>query len=238
VAETAEGVRLLWSTPPAWAEGVLAEPDALLSDHAHCELGAASTAQTLIARHPDLSPLVDALAALASEELRHFRRVHRLIRRRGSALAPVRRNAYAEGLVRAVNVERAAHPVRERLLDRLLVSALIERRSLERFELLAASPAAPPELARLYADLGPSEAGHATLFVDLATELFPGEDVGARLARWAVVEAELVRALPFAPAVHSGPPCAGAVEVAGAGPGVQSRDSTADRGGEGAGPDA
>jgi tRNA isopentenyl-2-thiomethyl-A-37 hydroxylase MiaE len=84
---------------------------------------------------------------------------------------------------------------------------LIERRSLERFELLAAAAAEEGSpLAALYAELAPSEAGHAALFVELAREQAGAEDLGPRLARWIEREAELVRALPFAIRVHSGPP--------------------------------
>jgi len=128
--------------------------------------------------------------------------VHRLLVELGGALEPPRRNAYAEGLL--ARVERGS------LLDRLLVFALIERRSLERFELLAAvarergGPLAP--LAELYAELAPSEAGHAALFVELARATAGAEDVAPRLARWCAREAELAAAQPFAPRIHSGPP--------------------------------
>jgi len=197
---------LRWHTPPGWAAAALVQPLALLVDHAHCELGAASTAQTLIARHPDEPELVDALAALAAEELRHFRRVHRLLRELGGELQPVRENPYARGLVRAID---RADP--GALVDRLLVSALIERRSLERFELLAeACTGEHARLGELFRELGPSEAGHARLFVDLAADLAPRHapdvDVPARLAHWADHEARVVRGLPFAPRIHSGPP--------------------------------
>jgi len=191
---------LAWETPEAWARCALQEPLELLIDHAHCELGAASTAQTLIARHPDIDPLVDRFSALAAEELRHFRRVHRLLRERGGVLRAPGANPYAGGLVRAI--ERSAP---DALVDRLIVSGLIERRSLERFELLAAA-AEDRELAAMFLELGPSEMGHALMFIDLARVLFPAVDVDARLAEWSAREAELISSLPFGPRVHSGPP--------------------------------
>ena len=193
---------LRWLTPPEWARAALRDPFALLVDHAHCELGAASTAQTLIARHPSEGRLVDALAALAAEELRHFRRVHRLLEALGGELQPIQANPYAVSLVRSID---RASP--EALLDRMLVSALIERRSLERFELLGvAAEDGQPEIAELFRELGPSEAGHARLFVDLATELFPNAEIEPRLEHWAELEARVIQALPFAPRIHSGPP--------------------------------
>jgi tRNA-(ms[2]io[6]A)-hydroxylase len=193
-------LELAWRTPRAWAEVALARPHELLSDHAYCELGAAAAAQGLLARRPEDSRLVERLAAHASEELRHFRRVHQLLVALGGALGPVRTNPYAEGLLAAVERGPA------NLLERLLVFALIERRSLERFELLAAvaEPAGP--LAALYHELAPSEAGHATLFVELARERFAPAEVERRLARWIEREAELVRTLPPGARIHSGPP--------------------------------
>ncbi len=203
---------LSWRTPRAWAEAALEEPLALLSDHAHCELGAAATAQSLLARHAGERELVERLSAHALEELRHFRSVHRLLLELGGSLRPVRRNEYVEGLL--ARRERGARLLgrRERgalggLLDRLLISALIERRSLERFELLLeVARERASALAPLYAELVPSESGHARLFLDLARSLFADDQVEARLRGWLASESEILRALPFAPAVHSGPP--------------------------------
>jgi len=202
-----DGPDLRWTTPRAWAERALERPLELLCDHAHCELGAAASAQGLIARYPDEARLVDPLASLAAEELRHFRRVHVWIVRGGGALTPIRKNEYAESLVRAIDRGRP-----DALLDRLLVAGLIERRSLERFELLAEVARARPEdeeraeLGAFFAALAPSEAGHARLFVDLAKDLFPSAEVAARLEAWERREAELVQGLPFAHRIHSGPP--------------------------------
>lgn len=195
-------VALAWTTPRAWACRALAEPLALLADHAWCELGAASSAQGLVARTPDLVPLPEHLIPLAAEELRHFRRVERLLRARGGRLGAARRNPYADGLLAGVERRRGAAPL-ERVLDRLLASALIETRSLERFALLA-EEAADPELAALWAELGTAEAAHASLFLELACELFPAARVEARLSRWVALEARVLRALPPGPAVHSG----------------------------------
>lgn len=192
---------LAWSTPRAWAAAALAEPLELLSDHAYCELGAAASAQGLLARRPGDSRLVERLGAHAAEELRHFRQVHRLLVELGGALGHARKNPYAEGLL--AHVERGAAG----FLDRLLVFALIERRSLERFELLAAvgGERAHP-LAPLYAELAPSEAGHAALFLELARERAPAAEVEARLAAWLAREARLIAGLPAGPRIHAGPP--------------------------------
>lgn len=185
-----------------WALAVLEEPLALLSDHAHCELGAAATAQSLITRRPDSRRLVDSMAQLASEEMRHFRRVHALLLELGGQLGPTRANPYAAGL--AQRVDRRAP---EALLERLIVAAFIERRSHERFELLArVAERSHPPLARLFGELGPAERAHARLFTDLGEALFPGADHGALLRLWAQREAACLEALPFEARLHSGPP--------------------------------
>ncbi len=194
-------LELAWKTPREWAADALEEPLALLADHAWCELGAASAAQGLVARHPDVEPLCAALIPLAAEELRHFRRVERLLRARGGKLETARRNPYAEGLL--AKVERT-----QALLDRLLVCALIEARSLERFTLLA-EETEDLELAAFFAELGPAEAAHASLFLELAHELFPAdagapERVAARLGRWVAREARLIQGLPRGARIHSG----------------------------------
>ena len=192
-----EAPELTYATPPEWARRAAREPDALLSDHAHCELGAAASAQGLVARNPSNRLLVERMIPLAIEELRHFRQVCAVLRRRGAELAPSYGNPYVEGLQRASARDRV-----DGLLDRLLVAALIEARSHERFELLAEH--APPEVAQLYRDLEESEAAHARLFVDLARRIAPEGEVSERLAHLERLEGELVRGLSFAPRVHSG----------------------------------
>lgn len=196
-------IALAYETPVEWARDVSARPLELLVDHAHCELAAATTAESLIAKNPDRALLVDRLAALAIEELSHFRRVVRELRGRGGELRAVGPNPYAAGLRRA-----AAESRRSSLLDKLLVAALIETRSCERFELLAEA-ASDEALRSLYAELRDSERGHGELFESLARRMFDGTEVDDRIAVLRVREAQLVRELPFAPRMHSGPPGSG-----------------------------
>lgn len=184
-------------TPVEWVARVAREPLALLADHAHCELKAAASAQALVARNPDQVELVDALGAVVVEELEHFRAVAALLRARGGRVGPASRSPYAEGLH-----ARAALGRREPLLDRLVVSFLIEARSLERFRLLARH-LEDGELAALYRSLVRSEAGHRALFLRLARALFPAT-VERRLAELCAAEAELLAGLSFAPRMHSG----------------------------------
>jgi len=199
-------IELGWRTPPAWARAALSEPLELLSDHAHCELRAATTAQALILRRTTDPEFVARLGAHAAEELAHFRRVLRVLHARGGDLLPAHANPYMEKLHR-----RSAGTRANALLDRLLIAALIERRSHERFELLAAAAAdaGDAELAALYTELEPSERGHALLFVELAHRVASPEApevVGTRLADLIADEAAAARDAPFAPRIHGGPP--------------------------------
>lgn len=195
-------IELASTTTRDWAERVLEQPVALLVDHAHCELGAAASAQGLIHRHPADQVLGDRMAALACEELAHYRQVVRTIDELGGAMSGRSANPYAEGLGRWARETRGDGPT---LLDHLLVAAVIEARSYERFCLLA-DTARDPRLAGLFAELGPSERGHMTLFPELARRRFDPAQVEGRMADIARYEARLVSQLEFGPRVHSGEP--------------------------------
>ena len=190
---------LAWATPPEWVAAVATDTLSLLSDHAHCELKAASSAQALIAKNTQRPELIAELLSIAQEELEHFGRVVRLIESRGGKLAPVSGNRYAGELLRRGALGKSPH-----LLDRLLVAALIEARSLERFRLLA-DHLPDPELRALYTDLLNSEASHRAFFLDAAQSYHP-KQFDSELERFAELEAEVISALPFAHLIHSGPP--------------------------------
>jgi len=190
------------ATDPQWAAQALLRVDAVLVDHAHCEMKAASNALALAARHPEDLNLVRALTDLAREEIDHFQRVLSLLAARAVALGPPPVDAYAADLRRAANERPGGGPA-ARLVDRLLVAALIEARSCERFKLLSAAAAAQPagedrELGAFWAELLAAEAGHYRTFVDLAERAAGGDPVdararvGARLEALAEVEGAIV----------------------------------------------
>jgi tRNA-(ms[2]io[6]A)-hydroxylase len=191
-------------TDAAWVDAALRDEVAVLVDHAHCEMKAASNALSLAARHPRDAELVRALTDLAREEIDHFQRVLGLVVARGAMLGPPPVDAYAAELRRAVAAlprEGAEVPA---LVDRLLVGALIEARSCERFKLLADATAPRPEqdeLHALWAELLAAEARHYRTFVDLATRAAGGDRAAvlARLERVASVEGELVASLAATP---------------------------------------
>jgi tRNA-(ms[2]io[6]A)-hydroxylase len=193
---------LLCRTPPSWAADVLREPLGLLNDHAYLEKKAASNALELLNRWPGPdcpSDWVGTLAAIAHDEAAHLAMVARLLARRGGELERTHRNPYASalrGLVRKGSGN-------EELVDRLLVSALIEARSCERFDLLARA-SVDRELARFYHRLGSSEFGHYTVFLHLARYAVPEPEVHRRWARLLETESSLIAAQAPGPRMHSG----------------------------------
>ncbi|MFO0582617.1 MAG: tRNA isopentenyl-2-thiomethyl-A-37 hydroxylase MiaE [Anaeromyxobacter sp.] len=186
-------------TPDGWLDVALGAMDLTLSDHAHLEKKAAASALKLVADHPDRPGLVRPLAKLAQEELQHFLAVLTELGRLGHPLRPDEGDPYAQELRRLVRSGGV-----ERLVDRLLVGALIEARSCERLFLLAeglARPGGDPRLAELYDRLARSEGGHETLFLDLAREV-GGAAADARADAMAEAEARIVAELPVLARIH------------------------------------
>jgi tRNA-(ms[2]io[6]A)-hydroxylase len=169
-------------TDPAWASAVMNDLDSVLRDHAHCEMKAASNALSLAARHPEAPDVVLALTDLAREEIAHFQEVFGWLLRRGVALGPPPKDPYAVSLRRAA-AGLGPSPLPP-LVDRLLVAALIEARSCERFKVIESALASGTltELRDFYVRLLAAEARHYRTFVDLA-ESVAGEHAGRVLPR-------------------------------------------------------
>jgi tRNA-(ms[2]io[6]A)-hydroxylase len=190
---------LLSATPESWARLAADNLDRFLADHAICEQQAALSALNLVAHYPDDEELVDGMTALAAEELVHLRRVIRLMRRRGLTPARRRGNPYVQGL------RSRLRGVQEPLLktDRLLVGALIEARSCERFTcLLRVLAEHDEEVAALLSDLGPAERRHWESFHALAARGVPADRFEARWRSWLEWEGELNGRGGIAPTVH------------------------------------
>jgi tRNA 2-(methylsulfanyl)-N6-isopentenyladenosine37 hydroxylase len=190
---------LLAPTDASWSSTALADLDGVLRDHAHCEMKAAVHAMSLAARHPDDLGLVRKLVALAQEELRHFDQVVALLAERGLELGSPPVDEYAAGLRSRVARLPRLSVVRGDLVDRLLVAALIEARSCERFKLLAAALGEGHTLHGFYVELFAAEARHHRELVDLAIAASNEAVVTPRLALIASVEAEIVAASASSP---------------------------------------
>jgi tRNA-(ms[2]io[6]A)-hydroxylase len=187
------------ATPVSWARAAAADLPTLLVDHANCEKKAASTAMALIFAYPEDRSLAVALSRLAREELKHFEQVERLMRKLGVPYLRMKPGRYASELRKLV---RNHEPRRK--LDLMIVHALIEARSCERFRLL--SKHLPEEVCELYAQLEKSEARHFEMYLDFAAREFDADEVAQRLEIIAAREAELATAPDGELRFHSGPP--------------------------------
>ena len=200
---------LLSRTSERWAEAALADPVALLNDHAHLEKKAAVNALDLLQRWPETpragarphDDWVMSLATVVKDESAHLHTVARLLKTRGGDLTRGHKNPYAAGLHRQVRAGRGS----EEVMDILLVSALIEARSCERFGVLAAV-ARDRELASLYRSLLASEKGHFKIFLDLAEFVGEPDVVSQRWRLFLEAEAGVLSAQPPGPRMHSGEP--------------------------------
>jgi tRNA-(ms[2]io[6]A)-hydroxylase len=186
-------------TPAAWCEWALENPGLLLIDHANCEKKAASTALNLLYRYVEYPRLLQKLSRLAREELRHFEQVIALMKRRGIAYTQLSAARYAGELRQGV---RSAEP--GRLIDTLIVGALIEARSCERFAALA--PLLDEELGNFYRSLLKSESRHFRDYLDLAESLSGPEAVESRLPTFLASERDLVLSPDREFRFHSGVP--------------------------------
>jgi tRNA 2-(methylsulfanyl)-N6-isopentenyladenosine37 hydroxylase len=188
---------LVVATPAPWAALAAANLPAFLSDHAVCEQQAALAALSLIGQYPDDPELVERMSALAAEEISHLRRVLSLLHRRGWKPAGRRQNPWAKAL--RAHVATGAEPIQK--VDRLLLGALIEARSCERFTLLHEATE-DAEVRALLHDLGPAEKRHWQLFHGLAARELPNPELAARWQGWLAFEGELTRAAGVRPTVH------------------------------------
>lgn len=194
-----ESALLKRPSDPSWAALAVDRLDETLCDHAHCEKKASVSAIALINDYPDDSRLVRAMSKLAEEEMRHFREVYDILLQRGVQLGRDPGDPYARALFKLLR----PHP-QERKLDRLLVAALIEERSCERFRLLEQELASRGEaaLSAQFRRLAISEAGHATLFIRLGNEVSGEEACRIRLEELAELEAEILNQLPILARIH------------------------------------
>lgn len=188
------------ATPQAWVEAALSQLDILLIDHAQCEKKAASTAMSLLYRHVDRPELLKKMSQLAREELLHFEQVVNLLEDRSIPYESLTAARYAEQLRQPV---RKQDP--ERLIDILIVGAIIEARSCERF--VALIPHLDESLARYYRSLVKSEARHFEDYLSLA-RLYSDESIEPRLECFLTLEQQLIESPDPQFRFHSGVPVA------------------------------
>ncbi len=179
-------------TDPRWVDIAEMNIGEILIDHAWCEQKAASSCISLLIKYTHKPKIVDVLTPIVAEEWEHFQRVLRELRQRNISLGRQRRDEYVNEL--RVRLRRPTGDQDEQMMDNLLLNALIEARSCERFKLLA-THIADPGLRRFYHELMISEAGHYRAFIDLAETYLPAERVRARWKEYLAVEADIIATL-------------------------------------------
>lgn len=175
-------------TDPRWVNIAEKNIEDILVDHAYCEQKAASSCISLIVQYPEKEELVEMLTPVVAEEWGHFERVVEELRKRGYKLGKQRKDVYVEALN---SLLRKGGSREEQLVEKLLMNALIEARSAERFRLLWKN-IADQELAVFYYELMVSEAGHYKNFLQLAKTYMTDEYVETRWRKLLADEAEIM----------------------------------------------
>ena len=178
-------------TDPRWVELVGSNIENILTDHAYCEQKAASTCISIIIKHPEYPEIVEKISPVVTEEWGHFRMVLKELNKRGLKLGLARKDEYVNELMKLI---RKGVSRQENLLDKLLISAMIEARSCERFRLLSLH-ISDESLRPFYYDLMVAEAGHYRLFLDLAETIANEKIVQKRWKEIITEEAKIVSGL-------------------------------------------
>ena len=186
-------------TDPRWVNMAEMSLEDILTDHAFCEQKATTSCISLIQKYADKTLLVQKVAPIVSEEWSHFRLVLKELEKRGLKLGHQRKDEYVNALLKFI---RKGVTKDELMLDRLLVCAMIEARSCERFRLLSLY-INEESLRSFYHKFMVSEAGHYRLFLDLAEHYIGKEETAKRWKECLAFEAEVVKNLkPRADRMH------------------------------------
>lgn len=176
-------------TDPRWVDLAGISLEEILTDHAYCEQKAATTCISLIQRYSNREKLVTELAPIVTEEWGHFRLVLNELHRRNLKLGKQRKDEYVNKLI---EFQRKGGDLEDRFLDQLLTMALIEARSCERFKRLSEG-LNDEYLRNFYRRFMESEAGHYTLFIDLAETYIDKEKVRERWQQWLDYESKVIK---------------------------------------------
>jgi tRNA 2-(methylsulfanyl)-N6-isopentenyladenosine37 hydroxylase len=178
-------------TDPRWVNLAEKSLEEILTDHAYCEQKAATSCISLIQRYSEKEKLVAALSPIVTEEWGHFRLVLAELQKRNLKLGRQRKDDYVNELL---TFEKKGGSEEDRLLDKLLICALIEARSCERFKRLSEG-LNDEYLRNFYRRFMESEAGHYTLFIELAETYIENKKVRSRWKQWLDYEAKIIKQL-------------------------------------------
>lgn len=192
-------LRLKMSTDPFWVKNIVSQNiREILIDHAWCEQKAASSAISIMIQFPEETEIVQQMSELVQEEMDHFRRVHKLIIDRGWILEKEKKDFYVNELIQFTRVGTDRKTL---LVEKLLIGALIEARSCERFRVLSEN-VEDEELAVFYRELMESEAAHYTMFITLARNVKSREYVDQRWLEWLEHESKVIQNYGKSQSIH------------------------------------
>jgi len=177
------------TTDPRWVDLAEKTIEEILTDHAFCEQKAATNCISIIQKYSEKEKLVEELAPIVTEEWGHFRQVLAELHKRGLKLGKQRKDIYVNKLL---EYQKKGGSPEERFLDALLIGALIEARSCERFKRLSEG-LDDAYMRNFYRKFMESEAGHYTLFIELAEHYLPKDKVRARWQEWLNYEADVMK---------------------------------------------
>lgn len=176
-------------TDPRWVNLAEKSLEEILTDHAYCEQKAASTCISLIQLFPDRERLVDEVSPVVTEEWGHFRMVLKELKKRDLKLGKQRSDEYVKELIK---FQKKGGSREDQLLEKLLMAALIEARSCERFRLLSEG-LQDEEMRNFYHEFMVSEAGHYKMFISLANNYIHPDKVKKRWQEWLEFEASIMK---------------------------------------------
>ena len=177
------------ASDPRWVNIAAKTIDEILIDHAFCEQKAASSGISLIVSYPDYEKVVEEVTAIVAEEWGHFRRVLKELKTRGYKFGQKRKDEYVNELQK---LTKKSDNRDEILVEKLLIFAMIEARSCERFRLLSLH-VADENLQQFYHEFMVSEAEHYLTFLSLANEYMPVQYVSNRWEEILSGEAEIMK---------------------------------------------
>ncbi len=190
-------IKLAVDSSRQWIETVMADFNSFLQDHADCERKASAMAMSFVAKYPDRKEIIPRLIATALEELKHFQQVYRIMEKRGVQLChEMTEDLYIKQLVLLSRTGKD-----ERLLDRLLIAAIVECRGAERFRMVHEA-LAEEKLKDFYKKLYESEMNHGDVFLEMARNYFDQSEIQKRTLQLVLEEGKILNGLKLRPALH------------------------------------
>ena len=186
------------ATDPRWVNIAEKSLEEILTDHAFCEQKAATSGISLVIHYSDKEEVVEEVTPLVAEEWGHFRKVLKELKKRGLKLGRQRKDEYVNKLLQ---LKKKGGSREDALLEDLLICAMIEARSCERFKVLTEN-IKDEELKVFYRDLMISEANHYTAFIGFARQLGNPEAVNSRWEEWLDYEAEIIKSYGKKESIH------------------------------------